>query len=45
MKKQQLEEKKMLAKIKHTYHEFPRNFWILVGAAFIRPLAKVINVG
>ena len=25
----------MLAKIKHTYHEFPRNFWILVGAAFI----------
>ena len=25
----------MLAKIKHTYNEFPRNFWILVGAAFI----------
>ena len=25
----------MLAKIKHTYYEFPRNFWILVGAAFI----------
>jgi len=25
----------MLAKIKRTYNEFPRNFWILVGAAFI----------
>ncbi|MDX9866215.1 MAG: MFS transporter, partial [Anaerolineaceae bacterium] len=25
----------MLAKIKHTYNEYPRNFWILIGAAFI----------
>jgi MFS family permease len=25
----------MLAKMKHTYHEFPRHFWVLVGAAFI----------
>jgi MFS family permease len=32
----------MLAKMRSTYHEFPRNFWILVGAAFVDRLGGAL---